>query len=54
VFTRAKDSSECANNKFLFDETARRLTLCADACTRVKADDKGTINLLSGCDPKIY
>jgi len=54
VFLRAKDASECGSNRFLFDETARVLTLCPDACARVKADSKGTLNLLSGCDPKIY
>jgi hypothetical protein len=54
VFLRAKSAAECANNRFLFDEAARRVTLCPEACTRVKADAKGTITLLSGCDPKIY
>jgi len=54
VFLRAKDASECASNRFLFDETTRRVTLCPDACARVKADAKGTVTVLSGCDPKIY
>ena len=54
VFFRAKDSSECADNRFLLDEATRRVSLCPAACARVKADAAATLTVLSGCDPKIY
>jgi hypothetical protein len=54
VLLRARDASGCAPDRFLLDEGARRVTLCADACTSVKADSRGTLSVLSGCDPKVY
>jgi hypothetical protein len=54
VLLRARDASACAPDRFLLDEAARRVTLCTDACTTVKADARATLTVLSGCDPKVY
>lgn len=54
VFFRAKDETECAADRFLLDEASRRVTLCADACTVVKADPMATLTVLTGCDPVLY
>ncbi len=54
VLLRAKDATECGPSRFLLDEATRRVSLCPEACARVKTDAKATISVLSGCDPKLY
>lgn len=48
---RVNDASQCAGNEWYYDNnmTPTKLILCPNACTSVKADPAGKINILLGC-----
>lgn len=48
---RVNDASQCAGDEWYYDNNMNptKLILCPNACTSVKADPAGKINILLGC-----